>query len=75
MSETIEKRLERVEVELSALKLRFDAVAGAKPGRMDGLQTFGMSANDPEFDEMIRLGSEYRKSQRWEDEHDADPGH
>lgn len=30
--------------------------------------TVGISANDPSFDEMVRLGAEYRKAQRWEDE-------
>ena len=35
----------------------------------------GMSANDPGFDEMVRLGAEYRKAQRWEDEPDAGAGH
>ena len=75
MSETIEKRLERVEGELAALKRRLDAAVGAGPGKMDWLSTFGMSANDPEFDEIVRLGSEYRKSQRWEDEPDSGTGH
>lgn len=73
MSETIEKRLERVEAELADLKRRVEA--SAVPLQKDWRKTVGMSANDPEFDEMIRLGREYRKSQRWEDEPDAGTGH
>jgi hypothetical protein len=75
MSETIEARLDRLEAELSELKQRVDSSSSKQPGRMDWLQTFGMSANDPEFDEMVRLGAEYRKAQRWEDEPDAGAGH
>lgn len=74
MSETVEKRLERVEAELAALKRRLDAAVGAERSK-DWRRTFGMSANDPDFDEMIRLGKEYRQAQRAEDEPDADPGH
>ena len=66
MSETIEKRLERVEAELADLERRVES--GAAPRQKGWRKTVGMSANDPEFDEMIRLGREHRKSQRWADE-------
>lgn len=75
MSETVEQRLERVEAELDTLKRRFDATVRVAPGKMDWLQTFEMSADDPEFDEIVRLGREYRKAQRWENEPDAGSGH
>jgi hypothetical protein len=73
MSEKIEKRLERVEAELAALKKRLET--GDIPRAKDWRRTFGTSANDPEFDEIVRLGQEYRKAQRWEDEPDAGAGH
>jgi hypothetical protein len=74
MSETIEQRLERVETELADLKRRVLAGDATPPRKKDWRRTFGMSANDPEFDEMVRLGAEYRKAQRWEDEPDAGAG-
>lgn len=77
MSETIEDRLARVEAELADLKRRVDA-GGAATGPKDPYawrSTVGMSANDPGFEEMVRLGREYRKAQRWEDEPDAGAGH
>ena len=73
MSEAIEKRLERVEAELADLKRRVEA--GAVARQKDWPRTVGMSANDPEFDEMLRLGREYRKAQRCKDEPDAGAGH
>ena len=73
MSETIEKRLERVEAELAELKRRVEL--SDQPRAKDWRRTVGMSANDPEFEEMVRLGREYRKAQRWEDEPDAGAGH
>ena len=42
---------------------------------MDWLQTFGMSANDPELGEIVQLDRAYRKAQRWEDEPDLVLGH
>ena len=41
-----------------------DQAKWGMPGKDDWQQTIGMSANDPVFDGMIRLGCEYRESQR-----------
>ena len=73
MSDTVETRLERVEAELADLKRRVEL--SDRPRAKDWRRTVGMSANDPEFEEMVRLGREYRKAQRWEDETDAGTGH
>ena len=73
MSDTIDKRLERVEAELSALKRRVEARELSRT--KDWRRTVGMSVNDPEFEEIARLGREYREAQRWENEPDADSGH
>ena len=75
MSETVEKRLEIVESELADLKKRVADNEAAGARKKDWRRTFGMSSNDPEFEEIVRLGQEYRKAQRWEDEPDAGVGH
>ena len=69
-----EQRLETLEATVADLKRRLDA-SGANPRTKDWRRTFGMSANDPEFDAMIEAGKAYRKAQRWEDELDAGAGH
>ena len=74
MNTPIEKRVEALEKKLADLARLITSDPTAKPGK-DWRRTFGMSANDPGFDEMIRLGKEYRQAQRAEDEPDADSGH
>jgi hypothetical protein len=74
MNTPIEKRVEALEQKVADLT-RFVAADTADKPSKDWRRTFGMSANDPEFDEMIRLGKEYRQAQRAEDEPDANPGH
>ena len=69
-----EQRLDTLEATVADLKRRLDAT-GDEPRTKDWRRTFGMSANDPEFDAMIEAGKAYRKSQRWEDEPDAGAGH
>jgi hypothetical protein len=65
MSTDIEKRVATLEKELKDLK---KIVCADRQGK-DWRTIFGMSANDPGFDEMIRLGSEARsKDQVSEDE-------
>jgi hypothetical protein len=63
MSPTIEERVARLEKELSKLQ---HIIQGTRVEK-DWRKTFGMSANDPGFDEMIRLGREIR-AQDQEDE-------
>lgn len=72
MSTPVEKRLEDLEKKVADLTR---ILAPLTKRDKDWRRTVGMSANDPEFDEMVRLGAEYRKSQRWEDEPDAGTGH
>lgn len=66
MSTPIEKRLEALEEKLADLTRLVATNPTAKPEK-EWRRTFGMSANDPGFDEMIRLGKEYRQAQRAED--------
>jgi hypothetical protein len=63
MSTTIEERVAILEKELIRLK---QIIQGTHV-EQDWRKTFGMSANDPGFDEMIRLGREIR-AQDQEDE-------
>jgi hypothetical protein len=56
MSTTIEERVAILERELTNLKQIIQGTYVEK----DWQKTFGMSANDPGFDEMIRLGREIR---------------
>jgi hypothetical protein len=63
MATTIEKRVAILEQELTKLK---HLIQGTRIKR-DWRKTFGMSANDPGFDDMIRLGQEIRQ-QTQEDE-------
>ena len=52
MSTTIEERVAILEKELNRLK---QIIQGTRVGK-DWRKTFGLSANDPGFEEMIRLG-------------------
>ena len=56
---TLEERVAVLEKELSELK----KALFEKKVEKDWRKTVGMSANDPGFDEMIRLGREYREQQ------------
>jgi hypothetical protein len=72
MSTPIEKRVEALEQKVTDLTR---LIAAGPKDPYAWRSTVGMSANDPGFDEMVRLGKEYRQSLRAEDEPDADPGH
>ena len=63
MSTSLEERVTVLEKELSNLK---QIVCGVHVGK-DWRKTFGMSANDPGFDEMIRLGQKIRQQEQEDD--------
>ena len=63
MSTTIEERVAILEQELMRLKHIIQGTHVEKDWR----KTFGMSANDPAFDEMIRLGREIREQDQEDD--------
>jgi hypothetical protein len=54
----LEKRLATLEREFEEFKKRL----GDSPKTWR--ETFGMFADDPEFDAIVRLGNDYRKKQR-----------
>lgn len=72
MSTSVEKRLDELEKKVADLTR---LVAAGPRDPYAWRSTVGMSANDPGFDEMVRLGKEYRQSLQAEDEPNADPGH
>lgn len=63
MNTTIEERVAILEKELTHLKQLMQGTRVEKDWR----KTFGMSANDPGFDEMIRLGREIRAHDQEDD--------
>ncbi len=63
MSASIEQRVTVLEREVGALK---QVVQGPGAER-DWRKTFGMSADDPGFEEMIRLGRQAREEAREND--------
>jgi len=60
----LERRLEDLERDVLVLK---DALRPAEQ-RHDWRRTVGVFADDPEFEEIVRLGAEYRRQQRQADE-------
>ena len=57
MPQTLEQRVEELERKVAELTRRKD------PWR-----TFGIFQNDPEFEEAVRLGAEYRQQQTYSKE-------
>lgn len=62
----IEKRLEILEAEVATLKNQ--ASENGKSELPWWKQRIGIFENDPAYDEAMRLGREYRESQKFEDE-------
>jgi hypothetical protein len=65
---TIEERLARLEETVA----RLTNEPGAKAQTPWWKKIVGVYKNDPEFDEAMRLGREYRESLRPEDEEDGE---
>ncbi len=61
MSQTLEKRVEKLEHKLAELTTGFTARKG---GKKNWRRTFGLSRGDDGFKEMLDLGLEYRQSLR-----------
>ena len=66
MSTPIEQRVEVLEQKLAELTRLIMSDPTSKPDK-DWRRTFGMSANDSGFDEMVRSGKEYRQSLKAEE--------
>jgi hypothetical protein len=64
MSQTLEERVERLEQKVAALS----GPGGAATRVKNPWRTYGIFKDDPEFDEAMRLGREYREQQTYERE-------
>lgn len=64
MPETLEKRVERLEKKVAELS----AQPGASKRKKDPWRTYGAFKDDPEFENAVRLGREYREQQTYEKE-------
>ena len=60
MSATLETRVEALEHEVTGIKAMLEGRRPVKDWRV----TFGMSRDDPAFDELVRLGREIREHQQ-----------
>jgi hypothetical protein len=64
MSQALEKRVEEPEKRVAELASQLSP----SPRTKDPWRTFGAFQNDPDFDEAVRLGREYRRQQTYEKE-------
>ena len=69
MNATVElqERVDRLEREVGEIKSLLSQ-PGSKPHRQAWLNTVGIFKDDPEFQEIVRLGREYRESQPYPEE-------
>lgn len=61
-SMTVEQRLAQVEREIADLKSRVNSLGGQKPNWIDTVS--GSFKDDPDFEEIVRLGKEIREADR-----------
>jgi len=64
MAETLEKRVEELEKKVAQLTAQLSHA----PRTKDWRRTLGAFQNDPDFEEAVRLGREYREQQTYEKE-------
>ena len=64
MPQNLEKRVKELEKQVAELKVRLISSNGTKDWR----RTIGIFQNDPDFEEAVRLGREYREQQTYEKE-------
>lgn len=67
-TQTLENRIAIIEAELETLKRKMENKEATKPRGWRSV--VGVFANDPEFEEAMRLGCEYRESLRPKDNED-----
>jgi hypothetical protein len=64
MSQTLEKRVEELEKKVEELS----AQPAQSARKKDPWRTFGIFKSDPDFEEAVRLGREYREQQTYDKE-------
>lgn len=64
MSETLAKRVERLEKKVAEMSGK----ASGSTRKRNPWRTYGAFKDDPDFEEAVRLGREYRQQQTYEKE-------
>ena len=64
MSQTLEERVQELEKKVAELSAQPERITRKKDWR----RTIGIFHNDPDFEEAVRLGREYREQQTYEKE-------
>lgn len=64
MSQTLEQRVQELEKKVAELSVK----TTNSPRQKNPWRTFGIFQNDPDFEEAVRLGREYREQQTYEKE-------
>ena len=64
MSQTLEKRVEQLEKKVAELSGKASRSSRTK----DPWRTYGVFKDDPDFENAVRLGREYREQQTYEKE-------
>ena len=64
MSQTLEQRVEELEKKVAELSRK----PGPSLRKKDPWRTFGIFKDDPDFQEAVRLGREYREQQTYDKE-------
>jgi hypothetical protein len=64
MAQTLEQRVEQLEKKVAELSGKTASTARRK----DPWRTYGVFKDDPDFEEAVRLGREYREQQTYEKE-------
>ena len=65
MNVDLEHRLEALEKQVADLSSRLEEL---RPRKKDWTKSFGVFANDPDHDEAMRLGRQWREAQTYEKE-------
>ncbi len=73
-AETLEERVERLEHKLQEVESRLaEQAKPAMPQKRDWRWFVGIYADSPDFDEVVRIGQEWRNADRPSGDEDADP--
>ena len=68
-AETLEQRVERLENKIQEVEERLEEKYRSEPPKKRGWQWFvGIYADSPEFDEVVRIGEEWRNADRPKDD-------
>lgn len=71
--ETLEERVERLESKLHEVEERLaEQARNATPGKRGWQWFVGINADDPDFEEVVRIGEEWRNADRPKEDAEAE---